>query len=309
MTAPLPQERRAHVARYARGALAAAGAVGVVPTPLDDVTRALALTDPQDLYGLDNVPPSLLSRMSKLAGKVLGAFAVNERTIYIDRTQRWERQRFTHGHELGHRGLPWHAASYYADDHRTLDPDARLQLEAEASAFSAELLFNGAQFTERAHSSRLGLALPLGLADEFETSRQAAIRRYVEDSPRPCALVVFGRFAVHPNGRRSLKILNVIESPTFADKYGHAATLIPTTVAIGEAGLAADAYAALTGRDETPVLNGQHVLLDSRCGAVTLDYEVYSNTYFAFGLLYPKRRATLQRRVTAAWTTDDAASA
>lgn len=307
MNAPLPQERRAHVAQYARGALAAAGAAGVVPTPLDDVTRALALTDPEDLYGLADVPPSLLTRMGRLAGKVLGAFAVNERTIYIDRAQKWERQRFTHGHELGHQGLPWHGASYYADDRHTLDPDTHLQLEAEASAYSAELLFNGHLFTERAHSSRLGLAGALALADKFETSRAAAIRRYVEDSPRPCALVVFGRYVVHPNGNRSLKVLNVVESVSFADKYGSAATLIPTTVSIADAGLAADACTALAGQAAAPVLSGQHVLLDSRRGAVTLNYEVYSNTYSAFALLFPKKRATLQRRVSAAWSAADPA--
>lgn len=306
MTTPLPQDRRAHVAQYARGALVAAGASGVIPTPLADVTRALALTDPQDLYGLADLPPSLRKRMSRLAGKVVGAFAVKERTIFIDRSQAWERQRFTHGHELGHQGLPWHAASYYADDHHTLNPDTYLQLEAEASAYSAELLFSGREFTDRAHSSRLGLALPLGLADEFQTSRQAAIRRYVEDSPRPCALIVFGRYLVHPNGKRSLKVLNVIESATFTEKYGSAAALVPTTFVIGEAGLAADAYTALTGHGEAPVLDGQHVLLDSRRGTVALNYEVYSNTYFAFGLLYPRQRMTLQRRVSAAWTTKSA---
>jgi len=302
MTAPLPQDRRAHVAQYARGALAAADAAGVVPTPLDDVTRALALTDPQDMYGLADMPLSLRKRIGRLTGKILGAFAVTQRTIYIDRTQPWERQRFTHGHELGHQGLPWHIVSYYADDHHTLDPDTHLQLEAEASAYSAELLFNGDEFTDRAHSSRLGLALPLGLADEFETSRQAAIRRYVEDSPRPCALIVFGRYLVHPNGNRSLKVLNVVESATFTEKYGAAATLVPNTVAIGNTGLAADAYLALNGRADGPVLAGQHVLLDSRRGAVTLNYEVYSNTYFAFGLLYPRKSVTLQRRVSAAWS-------
>lgn len=54
------------------------------------------------------------------------------------------------------------------------------------------------------------------------------------------------------------------------------------------------------------MLDGQHVLLDSRRGTVTLNYEVYSNTYFSFGLLYPRQRVTLQRRVSAAWTTNAA---
>lgn len=301
MTVPLPQDQRAHVAQYARGALAAADAVGVVPTPLDDITRALSLTDPQDLYELADMSPSLRRRMARLAGKVVGAFAVRERTIYIDRAQTWERQRFTHGHELGHRGLPWHADMYYADDHLTLDPNTHLVLEAEASAFSAELLFNGSVFTERAHSSRLGLAPALELADDFHTSRRAAIRRYVEDSPRPCALVVFGRYPIHPNGQKSLKVLTVIESASFAGKCGPAEALVPGSLPIGTAGHAADAHAALTGRGETPVLTGQHVVLEPRRGAVALHYEVYSNSYCAFALLYPKPRVALQRRVSAAW--------
>src|SRR4051794_29151259 len=190
MTAPveLDADRRAHVARYARGALIAADALHVVPTPLDQVGAALKLHPPQDLFDLADAPPGLKERVKGLAGKVLGALAVRERTVYLDRTQSFPRQRFTHGHELGHRGLPWHEPAYFADDRGTLDPDTLQELEAEASAFSAELLFNLDRFTEQAHAARLGLATPLELADTYEASRRATVRRYVEDSPRACAL-------------------------------------------------------------------------------------------------------------------------
>ena len=39
--AELAVDRRDHVARYARGALQAAGVLGVIPTPLEEVATAL----------------------------------------------------------------------------------------------------------------------------------------------------------------------------------------------------------------------------------------------------------------------------
>ena len=165
----LPTERRLHVARYAGGALVAAGALGKIPTPLDDVAAALNLSSPEDLYDLADVPPGLAARVRRLVGKVAGAFAVRERVVYLDYTQPVPQQRFTHGHELGHRALLWHDSAYYCDDKYTLDPHTRDELEAEANAFSAELLFNLDTFTDQAHASRPGLAPALELADTFGT--------------------------------------------------------------------------------------------------------------------------------------------
>src|SRR6266567_3326658 len=156
--AELAADRRAHVGRYARGALQAAGVLGVIPTPLDEVGAALKLATPQDLFDLGDVPPELARRLRRLAGKVKGAFAVRERVIYLDPEQRPSQRRFVHGHEFGHDALPWHAEAYYGEDCQTLDPDTRDELEAEANAFSADLLFNMDAFTDRAHSSKPGLA-------------------------------------------------------------------------------------------------------------------------------------------------------
>lgn len=297
----LAGERRLHVARYARGALIAASALDKVPTPLDDVASALELSTPEDLYDLADAPPGLAARMRRLAGKVAGAFAVRERVVYLDFAQPLPQQRFTHGHEIGHRALLWHADAYYCDDKYTLDPDTHDQLEAEANAFSAELLFNLDAFTNQAHASRPGLASALELVETFGTSRHAAIRRYVEDAPRPCALLVLGRHLVRPGGRRALKVLHCLESSSFRDRYGPIGSCLPTTLPLEEWQLARDAQTALRGTSRTPVISGEIATIDSRRGIVRLDYELFCNTYLVFALLMPQRRLVLGRRVRAEW--------
>lgn len=299
----LAPERAEHVSRYARGALIAASAQGVVPTPLDTVRQALDLHEPEDLLHLEEAPAGLLRRIRALTGKVLGALDVRERVVLIDRSQSAERQRFSLGHELGHAGLPWHRDAYFADDHRTLDPDVQAELEAEANAFSADILFNLGEFADRAHSSRLGLAAAIEMADVFQTSRRAAIRRYVEDSPRSCALLVLGRFVVRPAGQPAMKVLRAIDSETFRREFGPASALFPLSFPIGEGELGGTAYSALRGSLEGPIGSGEHVLLDSARGSRVLHYEVFSNTYAVFVLLYPSRRSILRKRVRLEWAT------
>jgi hypothetical protein len=305
MAAPaqLPESRREHIARYARGALQAADALGRIPTPLEDINAALGLVTPQQLFELGDVPPELARKLRRLYGRVKGALGVRERVIYLDTEQCHAQRRFVFGHELGHDALRWHADAYYGDDKRTLDPDTRDELEAEANAFSAELLFNLDAFTDQAHSSRLGLAPALELADTFQTSRHAAIRRYVEAAPRPCALLIFGRYPVSHDGERSLKVLHGIESAGFREKYGPISACVPRKLPLKRWPVASDAYTAIRGCTLTPVLAGELTTVDSRKGTVRLDYEVYSNTHLAFALLTPHRRLTLGTPVRAIWST------
>jgi hypothetical protein len=276
--AELPEPQREHVARYARGALQAADALGRIPTPLDDVNEALKLVTPQEVFDLSDVPPALARRLRRLFGKVRGAFAVRERVIYLDPELRPEQRRFVQGHELGHDALPWHADAYYGEDRRTLDPDTRDELEAEANLFSAELLFNLETFTEQAHACRLGLARPLQLADTFATSRHAALRRYVEAGPRPCALLILGGYPVRADSGPALRVPRSLQSTSFLDRYGPISTCLPTTLPLDQWAVARDARAALSGQAVTPVLRGDLTVTDSRKGPVRLDYEVYSNT-------------------------------
>lgn len=184
----LPAEHRARVAHYAKDMLSAAGALGRVPTPLDEVAAALKLSDPQDFSEFEDMPRELVTKLRRLTRTARGAFDVRARTIYIARDQPVGQQRFTLGHEIGH-SLPWHKDAFYCDDSSSLDPLTRDELEAEASALSAELIYNLGEFTDRAHSSRLHIATAVNLADAFGASRHSGIRRYVEDAPGTCALL------------------------------------------------------------------------------------------------------------------------
>jgi hypothetical protein len=300
--APLADDRREHVARYARSALQAANAMGRIPTPLDEVRAALHLATPQELFDLGDAPPELARRLRRLFGKVKGAFAVRERMIYLDREQGLEPRRFVYGHEIGHDALPWHRDAYYCDDNRALDPDTDQELEAEASAFSADLLFNLGTFTEQAHASRIGLAPALELAGVYATSRHSAIRRYVEDGPRPVALLVLGRFSVQHNGARALRVIRGIESASFRHRYGRIEGCFPTMLHIQESPIARDALRALQGRLSVPILTGDVNTDDSATGRITLNYEIYSNSYQCFVLLTPHRRIAIGTPVRAAWT-------
>jgi len=301
----LTDDRRGHVAHYARGALQAADAIGRIPTPLDEVSAALHLATPQELFDLGDAPPELARKLRRLFGKVKGAFAVRERVIYLDREQAAEPRRFVYGHEIGHGALPWHEDAYYCDDHRTLDPNTDVELEAEASAFSADLLFNLDTFTKQAHASKIGLAPALELAGIYATSRHSAIRRYVEDSPRPCALLVLGRFPVQHDGLPSLRVLHSIESRSFRHRYGPIEACFPKTLPLPGWQMARDALTALQGRLAAPILTGDVTTGSTSRGNVTLDYEIYSNTYQCFVLVSPHRRLTSGTPVRAAWSTRD----
>lgn len=288
-------DETARIRQYARGTLRAAGIDRlIIPTPLDDVTATLNLHPVQDLFDLGDAPAGLVARLRRLQKKVVGALAIRERTIYVDMGQAQERVRFTHGHELGHRVLPGHQELYYADDVSTLHPDVRSLLEAEANQFSAELLFQTDLFTEMASGTRIGMGVPLELAGRFVTSFHAAIRRYVETSTGRCALAIFGHHLVQPDGRPSMKIISAIESPAFRGRYGALGACIPGVVPVCEQ-FGADALSSLRGTGGA-VIDGTTSLSTDR-GLVAMHYEIFSNTYFAFALIYPVRRISLGTRI------------
>jgi hypothetical protein len=145
------------------------------------------------------------------------------------------------------------------------------------------------------------LATAVDLADQFGASRHSAIRRYVEDAPRACALLVFGRFPVHPAGQVSLKVLHGIESPVFRERFGPIAMCLPDTFPLALYPLAKDGLAVLQGRAPEPVVAGTIMLPETRRGSALMNYEVYSNTYQIFALVYPRPRLDIRRPVRAEW--------
>lgn len=203
---------------------------------------------------------------------------------------------------MGHDALPWHGAAYFGDDRFTLDPQTADLLEAEASACAAETLFQIDRFTDEANGFRLGLEVPLGLAERWQVSRHAAMRRYVESSPRACALLVIGRFPVTFGDHSAVRVLRSFESAKFRSRYGIASQRIPCLLDERHSGLARDALSALRGELSQPVAAGRLRLDAGTAHDPLLDYEVTSNTYSAFALISEKPRLQPVKRMRAIWT-------
>lgn len=240
----------ADVRRYARGALNAAGALDVTPTPLADVEAAIGLLPAADLYAAGvEVHPRFARLMAKMRSRVIGAFSFGQQTIYLDPDQPFYRKRFTHGHELGHHALPWQEQAYFVDDTTTLAPETRDLMEQEANAFSAELLFGLDRFTDIAASRPISVATPLALNEMFQTSAHASMRHYVSQSSRALGLLVLGKLPEIHGGKQCLRVFEgqSVESASFLERYGPVTSLFASTLPIVSSPVAAAALNAAYG--------------------------------------------------------------
>lgn len=288
------------IRRYARGALVAADALQRTPAPLDEINAAAGLLPPEALFDMGaEMPPGLRSVIRKLVGKVAGALAFGERTVYLDFSQPYERRRFTHGHEIGHEVLPWHQAAYFGDDQHTLHPDTRDALEQEANAFAAELLFGLDRFTEQADSYAPGIGVPLGLNPDFAVSAHAALRRYAERSRRQVALLALGRHLVYPGGQPALKVMTnqCTQSSSFSEQYGPITEISPPSLGVNNypvANLAAQLNRGVAAE-------ATEITLQTRRGPERFDAELFSNGHLRFVLVYRSARFSGRRvRISAA---------
>jgi len=138
------------------------------------------------------------------------------------------------------------------------------------------------------------------LRDVLGDAGYEAIRRYVEDSPRPCALLLLGRYIVSHDAQPALAVLRSIESASFRDRYGPIDGCFPGKLHIAQSSIARDAHQVLRGGARTPIIVGDTTAEGSR-GKIHLDYEVYSNKYFCFVLLVPHRRIAAGTPVRVLW--------
>src|SRR5215208_1391691 len=99
----LPAYTTRRLERIADDALAATGALGVLPTPLE------ALREVAGIRGVEPMP-ALPDRVRTPGRRLLGALWYEERTIFLEEGQSEARRRFTEAHELVHGLCPWHEA-------------------------------------------------------------------------------------------------------------------------------------------------------------------------------------------------------
>jgi Zn-dependent peptidase ImmA (M78 family) len=125
----------------------------------------------------------------------------SEGVIFVNKSRRPQRQRFTIGHEVGHFLLPWHRNlqdgslrfQCTAEDMNaqgSAQPNSRLDWEIQANAFAAEVLLPRKLFKKNMkRKDEPDLQHVLDLSALFDTSVEATARRYVSLSDYPLAIV------------------------------------------------------------------------------------------------------------------------
>jgi hypothetical protein len=216
-------ESQEKVSRIARELLIRSDTLGVLPTPLH------VLRESEQIDQIDGLPTrgffkqfgaAAVRTLLQAMQKVRGVADLRTRANYIPKTGSIPRDRFVEGHELAHQVLPWHRIDpAYMDDDETLRPDIRLILESEANFFSAEILYQGEEFTRRARDYRPDFNAVFALADNHQTSRQSTAWRFVEIHDESLALLQFyPRGMADETGFQPLSLWNVVTSKSFYSK-------------------------------------------------------------------------------------------
>jgi len=201
---------RRRLAAIAERAIEAAGASGVLPTPLEDVQRVAGIRERRDIGEL---PPALAVSGRRL----LGALWFEPMAVYVDLSQPLPRRRFTDAHEAMHALCPWHEAVLREDTEHELFRATRATIEAEANVGAGLLIFQGDRFRTRVAGAPCSIAAAQALAEEHGASLQATLHHHVELHDGPAALVVTGRY---PQRDGSLPVWGSTQSASFHRRHG-----------------------------------------------------------------------------------------
>jgi len=273
------------VSRYAKLMLEQAGVGDRLPTPIDDVVSVSKLMVSQDII-LSEKHSSFFTRQYKLLAsalkKAVGLVDLRQRVIYLDTTVVPQRQGFVKLHEVGHETLPWQRQTYlYLDDDDTLDPEVKELYEREANFFAAEMMFQLDRFEKDARDMPLALKSPMALAQQYGASKHAAIRRFVERSSHPCAVLVFelAKPDAAPEDKR-LRLKRAVQSRKFTVRFGDAAW---------------PEYPPLAIPFVWPILrgcrllqDGQMPLADATGKFVECGFHVFNSSYNVFVFIFPQ---------------------
>lgn len=225
-----PPDSASEIAKLADRALRKAGAIGVLPTPIDDLIKAAEITDESEAGGVAQFLSTLDEQSRNVFGSVLqkmrGLSDMRARAIYVP-SDKPPRQSFAKAHELGHQIVPWHnpagrAGKVYQDNDATLCPEVQDLYEREANFCASEVIYQGQNFVPHARGYRPSFDAVATLADLHGASRQATLRRYVEAQDEMLAAVSYLPSRVCAADGR-LPVLcrpRMFGSPKFVLKFG-----------------------------------------------------------------------------------------
>jgi IrrE N-terminal-like domain len=280
--------------KIVRNVLKGSKAWGKFPTPVDQIVSYAEL---QVANGVDlsKVEQGFFTKqlhvLQRAVSKVLAAIDLREKTIYLDLSQKPERQRFNKLHETGHKALTWQRDVYVRlDDEHTLDPDTDDLFEKQASWFASGALFQLERLEDEAAKLPLTIKSPLALAKTFGGSRHACLRRYVEKSKKRCALLVLN--PPQRNGEYAAGIRNYFQSPSFTGEFG--VIQWPSKCGLDFQFVKEFKFGARLHE------KGQIALVTAGGEFVTFDYHYFNSSYNIFVLLLPRGEKIRSRTVIVA---------
>lgn len=285
------------VSEIAERTLRAAGAVGKLPTPIDDLIRAAKVVEEED-------SPSVVERFASLLNekrrslfksafqKIRGIADLRERVVYVPSKDKPPRVRFAKAHELGHQVITWHHVNsdemmpFHQDDNKSLSPEVERLFDFEANFFASEVIFQGRRFTTKVRDFQPSFDAVFLLSEMHGASKQATLRLYVEEHDEALASVEYlpCKFVLDASGLPILRTPRIITSVSFRQKIGE--VQVPPS-------LAAD-HVWGEARKLSQVCDGE-ITLTATQGSVRLQWQAWWNCYALMVLLRRKPSLSVVR--------------
>ncbi len=177
---------------------------------------------------------------------------------------------------------------FHQDDNRSLSPDVEVErlFDREANVFASEVIFQGRRFTAKVRDFRPSFDAVFLLADTHGASKQATLRRYVEEHDESLAVIEYlpSNFSVDAGGLPVLRKPRLITSPRFRQTVGD--VQVPQSLdwdhPWGDA------------RKLAQVCDGEITLTASQ-GSVHLQWQAWWNSYALMVLLRRKPSLSIVR--------------
>jgi Zn-dependent peptidase ImmA (M78 family) len=255
----------------------------VFPTPVDKITAFSELVIRKDV-DISSVHTAYLHRatdaLRSAISKVRGMFDRKEKVIYLDLSQKVPRRNFVQLHEVGHGVLTWQTKIHdlMDDDNESLGSQVLEEFESEANYFASVTLFQHDRFFDEVKKYNLSIESSMQIAKLFGASIHASLRKYVESSPKRCALIVLENISIIGKVPKCT-VRDKFHSKKFNDEFG--AIAMPEELGYTWS-FVQDYYHNRRFRKD-----GQ-IQLVTKNGLVNFEYHFFNSTYNAFVFLFPK---------------------
>jgi hypothetical protein len=263
-----------------------AGALGRLPTPVDDIVAASRLSEAgESLFSdsaLARAPQYLRVAVQAFRHKVRAVLDRREREIHLDPDLGTEGKRnFVRLHEVVHDVAPWQADLVQIDGDQQLSPEANAIFEREANVGAAQLLFQHDLLSRVAGQYDVGMLTITDVCRTFGGSVRATAREYARSQPRPVMTIVLDLSPLSADPLR-VQRREMTRSAAWAEVFGP--TLFTTVLDQRTAPWLADAVA--TGRGT--IRSGSTNLVDAEGKTRDVDYEFINTSYQLIGVFFLK---------------------